>query len=401
MIKPARKNERGLYERPDGSWQICVSDGRRPDGSRRRIYKTCATKSEAKRELAKMLAAKYEGKLVERSGATIAAFLDDYLDHHSDVAPRTLERWRSLARLQINPHIGGIRLQNLKPSHLMQLYAALAKEHKDGEKTKRGLAAATIRQVHAVIHLVLAYAVTDGILSSNPASAIPRARKPRVSRYEVTPPDATAIATLLDALRGTPLYTLVLLASLTGMRRGELLALRWANVDLEHKRLTLCESLGEADGATYVKKPKSGKVRTIVLDDTLCEALEAHRREQARMRLNTLVFPSPEDRVTHDRDGTTTIVRAGSRWLPSVVSGKFKRAARRAGTPMRFHDLRHACASMMVAAGAHPKAVSDRLGHSGIAITMNLYSHLMDRQREEAAVMLGNMLRRAQAKRTS
>lgn len=390
------KKTPGLRERPDGSWQICISDGRKGDGSRRRMWKTLPTKREALHERAKMMAAKYEGRLVERSDATVAVYLENYLDKHADVSPTTLERYRGLARLQIKPHIGGVRLQDLRPSHLTHLYATLKTERGDTKKSKKGLSSSTIRQVHALIHVTLEFALTDGIITRNVASAV---TKPKGERYLVTMSmDAAAIAKVLAAVRDTPLYVPVLVAALTGMRRGELLALRWANVDLDKKRLTVCESLYETDdGSLNVKKPKNGKSRTIAIDSTVCEALEEHRREQARTRLNALVFPAPEIRFT--REGM--VVAPGGLWSPSVMSGKFKRAVGRRGVNMRFHDLRHACASMMVAQGVQPKVISDRLGHSGIAITMDLYAHLMADQQEEAATRLGDALRREQGKKSS
>jgi len=393
----SRQVEGGLYQRGNGRWQVVVSNGTRENGRRRRIYKSFGDKDAAENELHKLLTDKRNGRLVESSNASLKHYIDNYLNNHARAGARTVERWRSILRLQIEPYIGDVKLKNLRVRHLTDLYRALESARADNKK-KAGLSKSTIRQVHALIHLTLQFAVAeDGILAHNIAAAVPKHRKPKVELHPVTVLDADELARLLGSLQGRPLYAPVLIAALTGMRRGELLALRWSRVDLSKQLITVAESLDErADGSLHTKKPKSGKVRLIQLDAMACSALEAHRKDQTRtIGMNALVFPTPEDRVVRTKDGTK-IIRAGSPWKPSVMSGQFQRAAKRAGFTLHFHQLRHTAASLLIAAGAHLKVVSDRLGHSSTAITDRIYAHLADAQRQEAADLLGNTLRRAQ-----
>lgn len=345
----------------------------------------CATKADAEIELDKLLAARAERKLLKRSSATVAQYVGNHLDNDAHVGARTLERYRSILRCQIAPHIGGVKLQDLKASHLTKLYADLETTRSDNKK-KVGLSKATIRQVHALMHVVLAFAEQDDILATNVAAKVKQ--KPKAQSPEVRPPADNDLGRLLDALRGSDLYTLVLLAAHTGMRRGELLGLRWADVNLGEQVLTVARSLYElGDGTLDFKSPKNGVTRRVLLDAHACAALEAHRREQANtIGISKLVFPSPRDRV-QTKDGKMEIIRAGSRWQPSVVSGLFKRAASRAAVPMHFHALRHYTASLMLANGAPMKVISDRLGHSSMAITERIYAHLGNDQRRAGAEM--------------
>ena len=214
--------------------EVSIQGQRRPlrtkrrheDGSRKRVYgPVCATKADAEIELDKLLAARAERKLLKRSSATVAQYVGNHLDNDAHVGARTLERYRSILRCQIAPHIGGVKLQDLKASHLTKLYADLETTRSDNKK-KVGLSKATIRQVHALMHVVLAFAEQDDILATNVAAKVKQ--KPKAQSPEVRPPADNDLGRLLDALRGSDLYTLVLLAAHTGMRRGELLGLRWA-----------------------------------------------------------------------------------------------------------------------------------------------------------------------------
>jgi len=392
MRKAPRDLPEGVYRHGDG-YQVCVSHGFGNDGKRLRDYYTFAAIAEAVKARRRLLHLRDEGKLVERSNATLAQYIQNYLDNHAHVAPKTLERYRGILRLQIAPHIGGIKLRNFKLSHLKDFYATLAEPRADGDKHKPGLSGATIRQVHALVHLVLAYAVEDEVLATNVAAKVKN--KPKAQSAKVRPPDGDALNRLLDSLRGTNLYTLVLLAAHTGLRRGELLGLRWADVSLNEQLLNVRQSLYELDDGTLgFKSPKSGEPRTVTLDASICAALEAHRREQARTGINALVFPAPEDRAVRAKDGGVKVVRAGERWQPSALSGQFKRAAKRAGLSMHFHELRHAMASLLLRKGAPMKLISDRLGHSTTAITDKIYAHLSDDHRRAAADMMGEALGR-------
>ncbi len=189
---------------------------------------------------------------------------------------------------------------------------------------------------------------------------------------------------MLEAATSTRIYYPLLVAVATGLRRGELLGLRWADVDVATGTLKIRQSLQRAGGELVFKAPKSSKERVVKVPATLCEALRKHHAEQAAAKLERGPKYLDEDLVFPATDG--------SRWNPNAFTGQWDRFKRKHKFECRWHDLRHTQATWLLTLGVHPKVVQERLGHSTIAITMDLYSHVTPHLQDEAAGKLDETL---------
>jgi integrase len=194
---------------------------------------------------------------------------------------------------------------------------------------------------------------------------------------------------LLDAIRPSPLYWPVLIALATGMRRGEILALRWRNLDLDRGVIRIVESLEQTSGGLRFKSPKTDRARAVSLPSFAVDELRRLRREQAegllvlgvRQTGATLVCTQPNARPI----------------TPKVLTNYFARVAKRLGLPVHFHSLRHTHATQLLLAGVHPKVAQERLGHATVAMTLDIYSHVTERLRDDAAVKIDTVFRGAES----
>jgi len=232
---------------------------------------------------------------------------------------------------------------------------------------------------------VLRQAVRRQLLARNPAEAV---RPPRPARAPVRTLDEEQTTRLLKTAQGTRLHVPVLVAVMTGLRRGKLLALRWSDMDLEAATLSVTQTLRVTHNGLVFAPPKTGKSRRLLaLPPLVVEALREHRRRQLEDRLRLgpvwqehgLVFPGPDGRP----------------WHPATLSCSFRELCKRAGMEIRFHDLRHSHATQLLKAGVHPKIVNEWLGHSTVGITLDIYSHLLPGMQEEAVGRLEAALRAA------
>jgi integrase len=223
-----------------------------------------------------------------------------------------------------------------------------------------------------------------GLLAKNPANLVD---SPRVTPIEMKALDEPGLARLLEAVRGTRLYLPTLLASVTGMRRGELLALRWSDVDLDTGECRVVRALQEVPGGVSFKTPKTNKGRRAVLLPRLAlVALKAHRAAQNEEKLLMGAGYA---------DGGLILARAnGTPWPPSQFSSEFARLVKKKGFAISFHSLRHTHASQLLKAGVPVKVVSERLGHATTSITMDVYAHVLPGMQEEAAAKVDAMLGR-------
>ena len=283
-----------------------------------------------------------------------------------------------LLEAHIIPALGGLNLAKLRPAPLQSYYAA---------QLDLPRAPSSVRKDHNYLHWALKQAVRLQILATNPADFVV---PPRVMRTEMKVLDEAQAADMLRAAKGTSLYMALLLAVGTGMRKGELLAARWSDVDLEAGTLAVNQTLQEAYGKLLCKEPKTAKSRRrITLPGVVVEALRVHRAEQAKKTLarepgyveSDLVLAAP----------------GGGPWWPSNFDRVWRRFKTRQKLEIRFHDLRHTHATQLLKAGVHPKVVSERLGHASIGITLDTYSHVMPGMQEEAAEKIDAGLRAALA----
>jgi integrase len=347
-------------------------------GKRRRSFVTVhGTKKDAQRRLAELLVSIDNGSYVKPKHLTVGEWLGQWLQGYvaTNTAPRTRERYEEIVQLHLIPALGLVRLSALQPEHIQKYYAdALESGRRDG---KGGLSARTVHHHHRVLYEALRHAVKHGIIGRNPGEAVDT---PRPRNREITMIGPSDVLRLLDAAKGTPYYPVLFTALYTGLRRGELLGLRWCDLDLDLATLSVVQTLQQLHNGQYVfREPKSRRGRRqIALSPSLAILLRQHRAKQedsGKMLGKTL---GPADLVFSHPDGTPL--------RPDSISRAFRTIARAVGLHgVRLHDLRHAHASLMLRQGVHPKIVSERLGHSGIAITIDTYSHVLPGLQEAAA----------------
>jgi integrase len=288
--------------------------------------------------------------------------------------PKTHERYSEIVRKNINPLLGAVVLTKLRP---MQISDAYAKALSTGRRNGRGgLAPSTVRYMHVVLKAAMQQAVRWQILVRNPVDAVD---PPKIERGAMTTYDLAQTADLIDATRGTRITITVMLAVLCGLRRGEIAALRWRNINLDAAQLAVTESAEQTGAGVRYKKPKSGKGRTVALSARVVNELRIHRVQQAEELLKLGVPLTDDAFVVAQADGSPLQPRTIThQWHLLLANNKTL-------PRIRFHDLRHAHATHMLSSGVHPKIASERLGHSRVGITLDLYSHVMPGMQEDAA----------------
>jgi integrase len=347
-------------------------------------YKAAAT------FLRKKLTDVEEGRIVRAGAVTFGRFAAQWLAGFRGAAT-TSSQYRRYLRLYVDPHLGDLPLDQVRATTLAALYRRL---ERSGSAKGGPLSPSTVRKVHVLVNEILQTAVDDHRITTNPARH-PRANPPSVSEVRgahpetVTwsPSELTRFLSWTERQRDDPLRYLWTSAALTGLRRGELLGLTWGDVDLDARVLsvrrsrTVVRQKGEKT-VEILSLPKSRHARAVDLGRLAVEALRAQRRETVRIDLSMAASARP---VFSYPDGT--------RIPPDMASKRFGAAVRRynaACAPddrvpqIRLHDLRHTHATHLLQAGAQPKVVQERLGHSTISITMDLYSHVMPTVQREA-----------------
>jgi integrase len=297
------------------------------------------------------------------------------------VRPTTWQSYAGTIEQYARPALGGIALQRLNAAQLNSFYAdLLTAGRRDG---KGGLSPRTVRYVHTILRKALADAVRWNVLVRNPADAAtpPSPRTPEMHVWS-----AREARQFLEITSGDGLRALWLLALTTGMRRGELLGLKWGDVNLDSARIAVQRSLSVLKGVAVESEPKTRRGRrSISLDTSTVAALREHRRKQAREKL--LVGAGYID-------GDFVFAAAlGPPLHPDSITNKFQRLTSNTGLPrIRFHDLRHTHATLALAAGIHPKIISERLGHASISVTLDTYSHAVPALEEQAAEDVARLL---------
>lgn len=358
-------------------WLVTVEAGREAvTGRRRRLHLTVETKREAEREEARLRHEVAQGLDLEPTKITVGQYVDRWLSAvRPNLAPATARRYEELLRLHVVPHVGGIVLVKLRPLHVQQLYARL----QDVRPGERAIAARTRLHVHRVLSAALAQAVRWQLIGRNVCQAVDPPHAERAGFRALGPDEVHALLDVAEA-EDSVFGDAVVLAVHTGLRQGEILGLRWRDVDLEVGRLTVAQALQYLSGhGLSERQPKTDRSRrTIPLGETALRALARLRRRQAEQRLS--LGPAYKD------SGLVVTTAVGTALDPNNLRRAFRRIVAAAAVgPMRFHDLRHTHATLLLARGVHPKVVAERLGHASIGITMDLYSHVLPGLQEEAA----------------
>jgi integrase len=336
------------------------------------------TRQEVAAKLAKGLSDREGGLTFDAENLKLGEYLERWLtdsvrDSVRDVTYRGYDRQ---VRNHITPTLGNIKLKALTPTHVRGLYR---------DKTDAGLSPRTVQYVHVTLHKALKQAVNDGLVPRNVTEAV---KPPQLRREEIKPLTSQQAKMFLKAVRGDRLEALYVLAITAGLRQGELLGLRWEDVDLERGTLQVRRTLsGSKNGNPIFGIPKTAKgKRSVKLTEKALEALKRHRELQLEegQRLAGLW-------QEHGLIFTTQVGTPINRH--NLVTRSFKPFLDRAGLPkIRFHDLRHTCATLMLCGGIHPKVVQELLGHASVTITLDTYSHVLPTMPGEAAGKMDSML---------
>ncbi len=360
--------EGSVNQLSDGRWQARVTlEG----GTRKAFYG--ATRAEAAQKLTAALRDRDRGLPVgldERQ--TVGQYLTAWLETvRPTIRPRTWQRYSELLMLHAAPSLGKVALTKLTAQQVQRLYSA---------KLAEGLSSTTVHHLHAVLHRALGQAERLGLVARNVCDLVD---VPRMAERELHVLNPDQVRQLFTAAQGERLEALFVLAMTTGMREGELLALRWADVDLERGIVRVRATLQRTKEAGYLlAAPKTKQSRRqITLATRACDALRAHRIRQAEERL----------RLGAAWDGTLDLVFPNQTGHPmdamNLTHRHFQPLLVRAGLPrLRFHDLRHTAATLLLGRGVNPKIVSEMLGHASIAITLDIYSHVLSDMQAQAAV---------------
>lgn len=375
-----------IHRRSRGTWEVVLEQGHDPrTGKRvRRTFTVRGTKKDAEREAAVQVSALTSGTYVDPSKETVGEFLERWLRDYVEpsLALRTQLRYRDVVRKDLTPNLGNIPIQRLRPTHILAAEQALRAT--GNRKTGGPLAPATVRKIHNVLHRALSHAVAWQSIPLNPADAVDRPSIPASTPRVLSPDQARTLLAALDGHRfGLPLRV----ALLCGLRLSELLALRWADIDWNGGRMLVLQSLDSRhDGAIRFKATKTHRsARPVSVPPQLLEGLREHRADQVRFRLVA-------GELWHDFD----LVFANATGQP-LTSGWIRKSFYRLlddiGLPrLPLHGLRHTMATLMLAAGEHPKVVSERLGHSNPSFTLTVYGHVVPGMHEGASRRLEETL---------
>jgi integrase len=375
-----------IRKRGKNSYSIAISLGKDPTTGQYKYQWTTVkgTKKEAEKRLSELLHQLDNGTFMKPGKTTLGEYLEKWLKDYvwTNLAPRTAEGYESIIRCHLVPALGSIPLTQLKPEHLQRYYSEkLSGGRHDG---KGALSRTTVSHHHTCIHRALKMALQWGLISRNPADAI---TPPRPQRSDIHTMNEDDLNTFLEAAQKTPYYILFYLALFTGMRRSELLALRWCDVDLLLCQVYVTRGLHHLrTGEIVFRAPKTAKGRRMVfLSPSAALLLQEHRGTQ-EVQQTMLGAPLRDDDLVFSQ-------LSGGPLLPDTVSHAWTKISKRVGLKLRFHDLRHTHATLMLKSGAHPKIVSERLGHATVAFTLDTYAHVVPGLQEAAAKAFDDSLK--------
>jgi integrase len=359
-----------------------MSLGYTDTGKRRRYFIYAKTKGEVQEKLRRIQNDASSGRLPDAGNLTVKDYLARWLENTArpSIAAKTHLRYEQLIRLRINPHIGSVRLNKLAPIHVEQLFVILE---------RNGVSARGRQMTGTMLHTALRRAVQLKLIPYNPASDV---AKPKPAKPEMQVYDLDQVARFLDAARTDRLFALYVLALDSGMRQGELFALHWTDFDFASGSVLVQRSLEEINGHHRLKETKSAKGRRrIPLSRFTLDALNEHRKRMlADGYMSGPVFCNTDGGFLHKAN-----VLRRSFW--PIITNANKEAKKQNTEPallpeIRFHDLRHTCATLLLLAGENPKVVSERLGHASIELTLNCYSHVLPTMQQGAAAKMNAIL---------
>jgi integrase len=374
VAKKRGNGEGSITRRKDGLYMARYTVETATGTKRKTLYGK--TRRAVDEKLTKAKADRNRGLVFDADNLTLGNYLERWIHDsvRNTVRQRTWERYEQIVRVHLKPALGRVKLKNITPTHARALYR---------EKLDTGLAPRTVNYIHTTLSKALNDAVSDGLIPRNPTSGV---KAPKPVKKEIHPLSPEQVKAFLEAARGDRFEGAYVVALHCGLREGEILGLKWSDVDLNAEILQVRRTLSEARAGQRFEPPKNGKGRNVRLTPQAVKALRTHLGRQLEeiersgdlYRDQGLVFPS--------RVGTPMNAK-------NLTARSFKPLLKRAGLPdIRFHDLRHTLATLMLQNGEHPKVVQEMLGHATIAITMDTYSHVLPNMQRSAVERLGELL---------
>jgi integrase len=376
MAKKRGKGEGTIYQRKDGLWTAQITTGINP-ATGKSVRKTYygQTRSEAARKMNEGLNKIQKGILETAKRETLNDWFEEWIEGRKyAIEEGTYLNYKDLYRCHLERAIGHIKLKDLKTIHIQTLFNSIHENKK--------LAVSSLKRVHMVLNACLKKAVKKGLISRNPCDLL---ELPKSEHKEMQVMKSEELPIFLNAIKNSPHYTAFMLELNTGLRRGELLGITWKDIDLETGTLTIRQQL-TGNGRIKGLKTESA-YRTIQIQGEIIKILKKHKKQQTERQLMLGAAYNNNDLVFCNDDGRKLI--------PRVVTAHYKDILKRAGInpKLRFHDLRHSFATFLLETGkVSPKTLSEMLGHSNVKFTLQVYTHVTDRMKGEAAEAISGIL---------
>lgn len=366
-----------ITKKGERRFEITVEGEKDPvTGKRNRMYKTIkGTRREANSMMHKMINEMDEDMRIKKLPITVGAWMDQWLSLYLvNVQETTFVGYKGKINNYIKPYLGNILLQSLRANHIQGMI---------NDMMKRGLSPKNARETFNNLNVAMRKAVVLKMIRENPCAGV---ELPRVKRYHAKVYDVKTMKQVLNAAQNNDIYLIVFLALMTGMRRGELLALRWENIDLEKRIIQVRGNMVRGEEAPIIKEPKTESgIRDLVIGDDVVQVLKQARLQYMKDRMEQ--GPNFQDL------GFVIRQKNGVPFTPDALSRKWRRFIDENDLPrVRFHDLRHSNATALMQAGINPRVVQQRLGHADVSTTLSIYTHVLPEMDEEAAKTLDKII---------
>ena len=388
MAKRSARGSGMIRQRPDGRWEARYTVGRDP-GTGKQIQKSIygKTQNEVRKKLAEIIKDLDDGIYTDAEGLTVGKWMDTWYEEYTvNLKNSTRASYGDLIRLHIKPGIGAVKLDKLTPTMVQKFYNDLI----NGSKGKQPLAANTVRNVHTVLHKALRQATHPPrcLIKTNPSDYVDL---PKAEQAEMKVLTSEELAKLLDVLKNDSHYAMFYIEVFTGLRRGELLALEWSDIDFEKQSISVSKQVqrerGVEHGKLQIVTLKNRKPRTIYPPASVFPILETYRLFQDAYKRSAeyegIEWQNPDAVFTNAKGG----------WLDgSVLYRSLQKNLIKAGLPrMRFHDLRHTFATAAIAEGVDVKTIQESLGHHDPGFTLRVYGHAHEEMKKAGAEKLESL----------